>query len=236
MTALEIEGVSVARGEKPVVREISMRLEPGRTVALLGPNGAGKSTLVLALAGVLPLTGGSVRLGDTRLDGRAPHQIRRAGIAAVPEGHQVLGRLSVADNIAVAAPRPAERAAALDRAFAVFPELAGLRDRGAGALSGGQQQMLAFAQALVARPKFLITDEMSLGLAPIVVRRLMGVLAQVAAEGTGVLLIEQFTHVALELADDAYVMTRGRISFAGTAAQLKAKPEVLQESYLAKTG
>jgi len=233
--ALEIRDLTVMRGTKNVVDAVTITVEPGKTVALLGPNGAGKSSLVLALAGALPVASGSVAIGGENFAGRAPHLIRRAGIAAVPEGHQVLTKLTVHENIDVAASMhpQSERQAALAQAYDLFPELKALSGRAAGSLSGGEQQMLALAQALISKPKFLLADEMSLGLAPIIVRRLMTVLRRIAAEGIGVLLIEQFTHVALELADRAYVMNRGKIRFEGSAAELKANPGVLQETYLA---
>ncbi len=232
---LDIRDLTVARGTKTVVDAVSMRVEPGKTVALLGPNGAGKSSLVLAVAGALPILSGSVSVGGRTVSGLSPHLIRRAGVAAVPEGHQVLTKLTVRENIEVAASMHAsgELQASVAHAYEVFPELRGLTGRTAGSLSGGEQQMLALAQALIARPKFLLADEMSLGLAPIIVRRLMGVLKRIAEEGIGVLLIEQFTHVALELADRAYVINRGKIRFEGSSAELKANPGVLEEAYLA---
>jgi branched-chain amino acid transport system ATP-binding protein len=234
---LEIENLSVARGAKTVVHNLSMRLEAGKTVALLGPNGAGKSSLVLALAGLLPTPGGTVMLDGQNLTGASPDRIRRAGIAAVPEGHQVLTELTVAENLEVATVTlpPGEAAAAMDSAYEVFPELEVLRPRAAGMLSGGQQQMLALAQALIARPTFILADEMSLGLAPVVLRRLMEVVERIVKQGIGVLLIEQFTHVALNLADYAYVINRGEIRFSGTADELRANPQVLQDAYLAGT-
>jgi branched-chain amino acid transport system ATP-binding protein len=236
-TLLEIDKLSVTRGAKTVVHDVSMRLEPGKTVALLGPNGAGKSSLVLALAGVLPIVGGTVTLDGQNLTGWAPDRIRRAGIAAVPEGHQVLTALTVAENLEVATVTlpPGETRTAVDVAYDVFPELKVLRPRLAGMLSGGQQQMLALAQALIARPSFILADEMSLGLAPVIVRRLMDVVKRIAKQGIGVLLIEQFTHVALKLADTTYVINRGEIRFSGTADELRANPQVLQEAYLAGT-
>jgi branched-chain amino acid transport system ATP-binding protein len=234
---LDINKVSVARGAKTVVHEVSMLLEAGKIVALLGPNGAGKSSLVLALAGILPVTGGMVTLSGQNLTNAAPDRIRRAGIAAVPEGHQVLTELTVAENLEVAAVTlPASQAqGAVDGAYDVFPELKALRPRAAGMLSGGQQQMLALAQALIARPSFILADEMSLGLAPVIVRRLMEVVKKIAADGIGVLLIEQFTNVALGLADTTYVINRGEIRFSGTADELRANPKVLDEAYLAGT-
>ncbi len=226
---LEVSGLSAARGGKPVLHGVSLRLESGRTTALLGPNGAGKSTLVLALAGLLPLGAGSVRLDGVPLPRAAPDRIRRAGVASVPEGHRVLGRLSVRDNVRVATDGSA---GAFERACAVFPELEPLAERAADSLSGGQQQMLALAQALVARPKFILADEMSLGLAPVVVQRLMGVVRGSAEAGIGVLLIEQFTHLALEIADFAYVLNRGRIRFAGSPDELRGNPRLLEDAYL----
>ncbi len=234
---LEINRLSVKRGAKTVVHDVSMRLEAGKTVALLGPNGAGKSSLVLALAGVLPIAHGTVRVDGQDLTGAAPDRIRRAGIAAVPEGHQVLTELTVEENMQVATVTlpSGDGGASIESAYDVFPELKEMRPRVAGMLSGGEQQMLALAQALIARPSFILADEMSLGLAPVIVRRLMTVVERIAGEGVGVLLIEQFTHVALKLADFIYVMNRGEIRFSGTAAQLRANPQVLQEAYLAGT-
>ncbi|TFF17683.1 ABC transporter ATP-binding protein [Jiella endophytica] len=228
-SALSIDGLSVARGGRTVLFDLSMRLESGRIVALLGPNGAGKSSLVLALAGLLPIASGTIHLDGGAIGGLPPDRIRRAGIAAVPEGHRVLTRLSVRDNIRVAAPKAD---GGFERATAIFPELSALAERPADTLSGGQQQMLALAQALVCRPKFLLADEMSLGLAPVIVRRLMGVVETAARGGVGVLLIEQFTHLALEIADHAYVINRGRIRFSGEPAELKANPRLLEEAYL----
>ncbi|HUW35982.1 MAG TPA: ABC transporter ATP-binding protein [Rhodocyclaceae bacterium] len=231
---LEINDLCVTRGTKTVLHDISMRLEAGRTVAVLGPNGAGKSSLVLALAGVLAPASGSVALDGVRVTGLSPDRVRQAGIAAVPEGHQVLTRLTVRENLEVAVPErgSADIAGSVERAYQLFPELREIACRPAGALSGGQQQMVALAQGILSRPSFLLADEMSLGLAPVIVGRLMKAVRQIAAEGIGVLLIEQFTHVALKLADHVYVLNRGRIGFQGSPAELAANPAVLQEAYL----
>jgi len=225
----------VFRGTKPVLTQLSMRIPAGRTVALLGPNGAGKSSLVLALAGVLPIASGRVLLAGQDLANRPCDAVRRAGVAAVLEGHQVLTDLGVEENLRVAgfALPSSELAAQLQRAWEIFPELRALRHRLAGTLSGGQQQMVAVAQALMARPRFILADELSLGLAPVIVRRLTDVLKTLAGQGCGILLIEQFTHVALRLADHVYVMNRGRVQFEGTPAQVQAQPQVLHEAYLA---
>ncbi|ODV09970.1 MAG: ABC transporter ATP-binding protein [Rubrivivax sp. SCN 70-15] len=234
-SVLEVRDLCASRGGKPVLTDVSLRLESGRIAAVLGPNGAGKSSLVLAMSGVLPLDAGEVLVDGVALGRAAPHEVRRAGIAAIPEGHQVLTGLSVRDNLRVAGCvlAPGEVGAAIERTLQVFPELRELQPRDAGTLSGGQRQMVALAQALMSRPRFILVDEMSLGLAPLIVARLMKVLQTLAAEGCGVLLIEQFTHVALQLADHAYVMNRGRIHFEGAPAEIEANPQLLHAAYLA---
>jgi branched-chain amino acid transport system ATP-binding protein len=231
--ALVLEAVSVARGGRLVVREATLTVQRGEITALLGPNGAGKSSLVLAVAGVIRPAEGSIRAGGVELVGRRPEQIRQARVATVPEGHRVLGDLSVADNIRVAAARLPRRArpAALERVHGIFGELRDLSDRRAGSLSGGQQQMLALAQAMVCDPKYLVVDELSLGLAPVVVRRLVPALRAIAAQGVGVLLIEQFTALALGLSTTAHVLVRGRIRLSEAADVLRRQPELLAANY-----
>ncbi|HWM33095.1 MAG TPA: ATP-binding cassette domain-containing protein [Pseudolysinimonas sp.] len=231
--ALVVEGLVIDRGGREVVHEVDLTARPGEITALLGPNGAGKSSLVLALAGVLKPRAGSVSIGGDGLAGRSPTAIRSAGLATVPEGHRVLKDMSVADNLRVASllvPR-GQRDAAIARVHDLFEELPPLGDRLAGSLSGGQQQMLAIGQALVSEPRFLVIDEMSLGLAPIVVRRLVPALKRIADAGVGVILIEQFTHLALDLATDAYAMAQGRVVVHDTAAALRAKPQWLEQAY-----
>jgi branched-chain amino acid transport system ATP-binding protein len=231
--ALRLDSVSVARGGRLVVRDASLTVPRGEITALLGPNGAGKSSLVLAVAGVLRPAAGSIRAGRLELTGRRPEQVRRAGVATVPEGHRVLSDLSVADNLRVAAaglPRRA-RPAALGRVHDVFEELRPLADRRAGSLSGGEQQMLGLAQAIIGGPRFLVVDELSLGLAPVVVRRIVPALHEIAAQGVGVLLIEQFTSLALSVATTAYVLVRGRIQLSETAEVLRRQPELLAANY-----
>lgn len=231
-----ITDLSVRRGGKRVVDGLSLTLEPGRITTLLGPNGAGKSSLVLALAGVLPLEGGTVEIGGRPMAGAAPEAIRAAGLAAVPEGHRVLSGMSVHDNLLAAGFGHAARtaAAAVEDVYSIFPELAERKAQKAGSMSGGQQQMLALGQALVARPKFILADEMSLGLSPLIVKRLMGVVVRLAEQGTGILLIEQFTHIALKIAHHAHVMARGRITFAGEPRRLVDEPGILHRAYLAQ--
>ncbi len=232
---LQVRGLQVQRGPKLAVRDVDLDLEPGQVTALLGANGAGKSSLVLAMSGVVRPAGGSICLGTVELAGKPPHVVRASGVAAVPEGHRVLTGLSVRDNLDAAGSMlsRAELTRSVDDALDLFPELAKRLPQRAGTLSGGQQQMVALAQALVSRPKFLLADELSLGLAPLVVKRLATAVERIAELGTGVLLIEQFTTIALKIATNAYLMERGEIRWSGTAAQLRDQPELLHATYLA---
>lgn len=233
--ALQVSNLCVSRGSKAVLHNISFTVSPGRILALLGPNGAGKSSLVLALAGVLPASAGTVRLHERSLAGKKPDVVRAQGLVVVPEGHMVLGDLSVADNLHVGATHLPAAAAkrAFDLALEVFPELKDRLQQPAGMLSGGQKQMVCMAQALMAEPKVLVIDELSLGLAPVVVQRLTKVITELAQMGVGIVLIEQFTQLALAVAQDAVVLSRGHIAFSGTTQQLKVQPEILRSSYLA---
>jgi branched-chain amino acid transport system ATP-binding protein len=232
--ALRLEGVTVARGGREVVRDVSIDIPPGEVTALLGPNGAGKSTLVLAVAGVLPVEAGTVRLGDRRLTGRRPEKVRAAGVAVVPEGRRLLPELTVEDNLEVATYALPQLVARERRgeALELFPELKARLDAKGRSLSGGEQQMVVLAQALVSQPKFILIDELSLGLAPVVLKRLIPTIRTVAASGVGVLLIEQFATIALRLAQRAYVLEGGRIRFSGLASDLRERPELLESAYL----
>lgn len=233
--ALHISGLRVVRGGREVLHGVDLSVPAGRIVALLGANGAGKSSLVLACAGVLDEVTGEISLGGTRLDGLPPLARRKAGLAVVAEGHHVLPGLSVRDNIAAAAltlPR-AEAEERIESALDLFPELRERLAVEAQMLSGGQKQMVNIAQALVARPRILLVDELSLGLAPAIVLRLGEMLKTVAAQGVGVLLIEQFTTLALSLAATAHVMEHGDLIFSGPSQELKDRPEILHGAYLA---
>jgi branched-chain amino acid transport system ATP-binding protein len=231
---LRLEALSVPRGGHPVVREVSMEIPPGQVTTLLGANGAGKSTLVLAIGGVLKPSSGRVLLSERNLTGMRPERIRSAGVAVVPEGRRLLPDLTVHDNLRVAtyALNRAAAAKGIEYALELFPELQKRWDIQARLLSGGEQQMLVLAQALVSQPKVVLVDELSLGLAPVIVKRLVPTLAAVAESGVGVLLIEQFAHVALGLAEKAYVIEGGRIHYEGTAQQLKDEPDILRSAYL----
>jgi len=232
--ALRLEEYSVARGGRPVVRGVSLEIPSGEVTTLLGANGAGKSTLVLAVGGVLRPSAGKVMLGDRDLTGNPPEKVRAAGVAVVPEGRRLLPNLTVEHNLRVATfsvPRD-EKKERTAHALELFPELEKRWRAQARLLSGGEQQMLVLAQALVSQPKVILVDELSLGLAPVVVKRLVPTLESVAASGVGVLLIEQFAHVALGLAQTAYVIEGGRIRYEGTAQRLKDEPELLHSAYL----
>lgn len=231
---LQIRDLDVPRGGRSVLREVSIDIPAGEITTLLGPNGAGKSTLVLTIGGVLASTAGSITLDGTELRGAKPEKVRSAGVAVVPEGRRLLPNLTVADNLKVATYNlpAAEANAGIEDALELFPELTKRIDLTARSLSGGEQQMVVLAQALASKPKIVVVDELSLGLAPVVVKRLMPVLEQVAAQGTGVLLIEQFAHVALALANRAYVIESGRIKYSGTAAELRENPDIVKAAYL----
>jgi branched-chain amino acid transport system ATP-binding protein len=231
---LRLEGLSVARGGRLVVRDVSLEIPPAQVTTLLGANGAGKSTLVLAVAGLLRASAGRVLLGDRDLTRLRPEQVRGAGVAVVPEGRRLLSALTVEDNLRVATYSLSSEHAKSGIAYALelFPELEKRWRVPARLLSGGEQQMVVLAQALVSRPQILLVDELSLGLAPVVVKRLVPTLEAAAANGVGVLLIEQFAHVALGLAETAYVIEGGRIHYHGTAQRLKDEPELLESAYL----
>ncbi len=232
--SLTLSDLTVDRGGRPVVHEVTLHVPPGEITTLLGPNGAGKSSLAAAVAGLARVRSGSVMLADTDITGWRPERVRQAGVAVVPEGRRLLSDLTVTDNLRVATYSLSEEAAAdgIKYARTLFPELDRRRNSLGRQLSGGEQQMVVLAQALVSRPKVLVVDELSLGLAPIVVKRLTPVLTEVANNGVAVLLIEQFAHVALDLATKAYVLESGRVRYEGSAQELIGQPEVLHSAYL----
>ena len=231
---LELRDLTVERGGRAVVKDVSVEIAAGQVTALLGPNGAGKSTLVLAVGGVLRPRSGTVLLDGADITGRRPERIRQAGVAIVPEGRRLLPDLTVEDNLRVAsyALTRDQAQAGRDRVLELFPQLGQRLTAAARTLSGGEQQMVVLAQALITQPRYLLIDELSLGLAPVVVSRLIPVIAAVAESGTGVLLIEQFATVALGLAQQAHIMEGGRIRFSGLARELREQPELLSSAYL----
>lgn len=229
---LTVQGLTMQDGNRTAVHNVDLVVEPGKVTAVIGANGAGKSELVLALAGVLPVTSGRVLLDGTPLAARGPEAIRRAGIAAVPEGHRVLTDLSIDDNLRAAGSLiKGGLADRLAETYAVFPELAERKPQLAGTLSGGQQQMVALAHALMSRPRYLLIDEMSLGLAPLIVKRLLGVVTDLKAKGVGILLIEQFTDMALGIAESAVVLRGGKMRYNGPARALAEDSTLLHEAY-----
>jgi branched-chain amino acid transport system ATP-binding protein len=236
---LEVAGLEVVyHSVALVLRGVSLKVPEGAVVALLGPNGAGKTTLLRAVAGLLPLhegrvTKGHVSLFGERLGGEGADARVRRGLAQVMEGRRILGELTVEENLLAggwSVPR-GELSARLDAFYARFPVLGERRHRQAGYLSGGEQQLLAIARALVSRPRLLVLDEPSLGLAPRMVQEVAGLVRAIHAEGVSILLVEQNAAMALDLATYGYVLDNGRVVLDGTAAQLKADRDV-RESYL----
>jgi branched-chain amino acid transport system ATP-binding protein len=218
---LEVRGLEAGYGKIAVLHGLTLNVRQGEIVTLLGPNGAGKTTLLKALSGLLPWTGGDAAFDGTSLRDRDPRASARSGLVHVVEGHRVFTQISVADNLALAGYdlRRRERATRIAEALDVFPEIAAKRDERGGALSGGQQQMLAVAQGLVRRPRLLMLDEPSAGLSPVLVDRVFGVLIRLRQAGTAVLLVEQLVEKALAIADRAYAMTGGRIVLEADAAE-----------------
>jgi ABC-type branched-subunit amino acid transport system ATPase component len=230
---LQIDDIHTYYGSIHALKGISLTVNDGGIVTLLGANGAGKSTLMRAIAGLhRPLTGRVLLLGrDIGL--LSAHRIARSGVTLVPEGRQVFPELSVADNIMMGAlALDARQAAAeVERVIARFPMLARLRERRAGLLSGGEQQMLAIARGLAARPQIVLLDEPSLGLAPAIVESLYRTLEELRAEGTTILLVDQMARLALSIADRAYVIQSGRVVKHGTAADVR-NDAALEKAYL----
>jgi branched-chain amino acid transport system ATP-binding protein len=219
--ALAVDAAEVCYGQKQALFGISLEVRPGTVLAVLGANGAGKSTLGRALSGLVPLKKGRVTLDGEDITGWAAHRIRRAGLAYIPEGRGIFPGLSVLDNLKMAVRQldgKGSRQAAMDRAFEMFQVLGSRRGQRAGSLSGGEQQMLALARTLCVNPALIVADEMSLGLAPRMVDAVFESLEQARDAGITVVLIEQFVHRALGLADECIILNRGVISWRGPAA------------------
>ena len=231
MTALlEISDLSAGYNGVPVVRNLNLTVNAGEVVALLGPNGAGKTTSLLTTSALLPILEGDISVLGKSIKGTRPHLVARRGLAHVPEDRSLFFQLTVAENLRLGAARGSSDVA---QALKYFPALEKLLDRRAGLLSGGEQQMLAMGRALTTSPKLLMVDEMSLGLAPVIVERLLPVLREIADQtGAGVLLVEQHVQLALEVADRAYVLNHGDLVLEGDAKHLAANRHLLEASYM----
>ena len=231
---LEVEGVQAAYGAAPALWDVSLRVEPGELVCVVGPNGAGKSTLINVIAGLHRARGGRLLFEGEDITQLASHLFCARGIAIVPEGRRLFTGMTVAENLALGSFLPqakARRSQSLDEVLALFPALQQKLASPAGALSGGQQQMVAIARALMSRPRLLLLDEPSLGLAPAVVLDMFRAIRDINARGTSVLLVEQNVAMAMEIARRAYVMEEGRIAAEGLASELLDRPEI-QKAYL----
>ena len=228
---LTIEALNAHYGASHILHGVDLRLPEGTVGALLGRNGVGKTTTVRAVMGLVPPTSGRVRLDGVEITGWTTHRIARAGVAYVPEGRQIFPDLTVIENIRVAERRPA-RIWPISRLFGLFPALRE-RGRNKGAqLSGGEQQMLAIARALVSDPKVLLLDEPSQGLAPLIVRELARIIRQLRSDGVAILLIEQNVKLAEEVADEINVMVKGRIVYAATPRQYRCEEDAIRRRFL----
>jgi len=242
--ALAVRDLHAGYRGVPVVRELNLEVRPGEVVALLGPNGAGKTTTLETIAGLNRPISGTVELSGEGIGGKPAHILARRGIALVPEGRALFPGLTVHEHLRLAGGRgrgaaghrPGNKQGPEDELLEMLPELRKCLGRKAGLLSGGEQQMLAVGRALVTRPRLLLVDEMSLGLAPVIVERLLPILRRAASElGSSVLFVEQHVALALEISDRAYILTHGRIRLEGAAAELRGRRELLAASYLGET-
>lgn len=231
--ALVVDGLSAGYGDTQVLWDVSLRIEPGEIVALVGSNGAGKSTLLGAISGLVRVWNGAVRYGERDLTGALPDRIVAAGVVQVPQGRRLFGSLTVEENLLMGAflRRDDEVRDDLEKMLALLPRLRERFGYLAGRLSGGEQQQVAIARALMARPKVLLIDEMSLGLAPVLVDALLEILAAIHATGVAILMVEQDVQCALDVSQRAYVLETGRIVLAGPSAQLADNPQI-KKAYL----
>jgi branched-chain amino acid transport system ATP-binding protein len=231
---LEVDDIEVAYGKARAVNGATVRVPRGSITAIVGPNGAGKTTLLKAVCGLQPLRAGHIRWEGSRIDGRASREIAALGIAHVPEGRRVFGKMTVLDNLRLGAylrNDAADVARTLDMVFQAFPRLKERQTQRSGSLSGGEQQMLAIGRALMASPKLIMADEMSQGLAPVIVQEVYRRLLEVNRQGVTILLVEQNARLAFKLAQLVYVMEQGRVVREGPSAEVAASEHV-QKAYL----
>ncbi|MFO7171943.1 MAG: ABC transporter ATP-binding protein [Bacillota bacterium] len=235
MPLLEVEGLAVNYGAIRAVRDVSLTVEEGELVALVGANGAGKTTTLRAISRLVPVAAGSIRLGGRDLTRLRPHEVTALGIAHVPEGRGIFPSLTVMENLELATwLRRKDRAGLrrdLDRVFSLFPRLWDRRHQVASTLSGGEQQMLALARALLTRGRVMLLDEPSMGLAPVLVKEIFSILRELNREGTTILLVEQNAHMALGIAHRGYVLEAGTVVLSGPGPELARSPRV-KEAYL----
>jgi branched-chain amino acid transport system ATP-binding protein len=237
MALLDVDSLEVTYGKIRAVKGVSFSVEAASVVTLIGANGAGKTTTLRTLSGLVAPSAGTVVFDGQRIDGVAAHEIVKRGIAHVPEGRRVFPRMTVGENLDLGAfsqvgrVAPAEVKADMDRIFGLFPVLAERRGQAAGTLSGGEQQMLAIGRALMSRPRLLMLDEPSMGLSPIMMNLIFTTLAELKAQGTTILLVEQNAQAALGLADHAYVIETGSVVLEGSAGELAASEQV-RKAYL----
>ena len=228
-TLLKVQGLKVTYGGIQAVKGVDFEVREGELVTLIGSNGAGKTTTMKAITGLLPLNGGDIEYLGRSIRGRGPWDLVKQGLAMVPEGRGVFTRMSIAENLQMGAHVRRDKAGIvqdIDRMFTIFPRLKERRDQLAGTMSGGEQQMLAMARALMSRPKVLLMDEPSMGLSPIMVDKIFEVVREVHGQGTTILLVEQKASRALEIADRGYVMESGTITMSGPAREMLDDPKV----------
>ncbi len=231
---LDLRDVSAGYGEFTALWSVSLHVDAGEAVAVVGPNGAGKTTLMRVISGLVPTRAGTLTFDGAPLGGARAHEVVARGIAHVPEGRRIFPALSVADNLKMGAFRPAARARyaeTIERVYALFPVLAERRRQRAGTLSGGEQQMLAIGRALMSRPRIILLDEPSMGLAPVMVLRLFDLIRRVREEGYTILVVEQNVRQVLKLVDRAYLLEVGRIRMEGRADEL-AEQDFVRKAYV----
>jgi len=234
VSLLELAGVDVAYGDLPALRGVDLVVEAGETLSVVGANGAGKTTMLRTISGLLRPRRGEVRFDGERIDRLPCHRVVERGVVHVPEGRKIFPSLTVRENLELGSytrAARARRAESLDRVFALFPRLREREAQAAGTLSGGEQQMLAIGRALMARPRLLMLDEPSLGLAPLIVKEIFATIAAINRDGTTVLLVEQNTRQALALSRRGYVLENGRVALVGSGAELLGNEHV-KRAYL----